>query len=274
MSTTRRVTPSFLLAMLEMRGLLEFAAFPMVLPFAKHCPAGEQQPVMVLPGFMANDNSTSIIRRWLTKLGYSSYGWAQGRNQGLTDKRFESLQRRVQRISRHHDQPVRLIGWSLGGIQARALAHEVSNNVERVITLGSPFRLPSAKQVGGSVSRVYRRLHGGNLDHLMNPQAVWQYPPPMPSTAVYSYTDGIASWDFCVDRLDGSQTENIGVPTSHGGLGGNPLVMLLLADRLAGNSDSWRRFDFSGWRRYFYCQTKGHRHPYPVSNEETVVPML
>ncbi len=94
----------------------------------------------------------------------------------------------------------------------------------------------------------------------------------MPSTAVYSYTDGIAKWDFCVDRLAGLQTENIGVLTSHGGLGGNPLVMLLLADRLAGNSDNWRSFDFSGWRRCFYSHNKGHRHPYPVSDAETEVP--
>jgi pimeloyl-ACP methyl ester carboxylesterase len=219
---------------------------------------------MVLPGFMANDASTFMIRRWLSRLGYVCSGWDQGRNDGLSEALLDNLKGKLQQLYQTHEKPVRLIGWSLGGIQARALAHEVPDQVDRVVTLGSPFRMPSARAVGGAVASAYRRLNDGEMDMLVDPQASWQYPPPMPSTAIYSYGDGIANWDFCVDRLDDGCTENIGVPASHMGMGANPLVMLLLADRMGGHRDSWRGFDHKGWRRCFYSSDDGRRHPYPV----------
>ncbi|MGI9285570.1 MAG: hypothetical protein ACR2P1_09285, partial [Pseudomonadales bacterium] len=91
-----------------------------------------------------------------------------------------------------------------------------------------------------------------------------QYPPPVPSTAIFSRGDGVANWDFCVDQLDGKQTENIGVPTSHLGMGGNPLVMLLLANRLHGHKEKWQPFQFKGWQRYCYASEQGNRQPYPA----------
>lgn len=253
------------LALLEIRSLFEFALFPTVLPLSRHLPAGEGQPVMVLPGFMANDRSTFMIRRWLTRLGYVCCGWGQGRNDGLSEAIQSNLKEKLQRLNQTHGQPVRLIGWSLGGIQARALAHEVPELVDRVVTLGSPFRLPSARQVSGPVAAAYRKLHGGDLDQLVDPHALWQYPPPVPSTAIYSYGDGIANWDFCVDRLNGGCSENIGVPASHIGMGGNPLVMLLLADRLGGHRGRWSRFKFKGWRRCVYSSDDGLGLTYPVT---------
>nr|XP_061799096.1 putative diacyglycerol O-acyltransferase MT1468 [Nerophis lumbriciformis] len=56
--------------------------------------------------------------------------------------------------------------------------------------------------------------------------------PPVPTTSVYSRTDGIASWRCCIDR-EGPLAENVEVTGSHCGLGWNPLVLFLLADRLA-----------------------------------------
>jgi pimeloyl-ACP methyl ester carboxylesterase len=262
---TKGVTPHPALALLEIRSLFEIALFPAVLPLARHLPAGKGQPVIVMPGFMANDASTFMIRRWLSKLGYACSGWGQGRNNGLSNGSLNTLKAQLEELSEKHGQPVRLVGWSLGGIQARALAHEVPQLVDRVVTLSSPFRLPSAKAVGGPVATAYRRLHDGDLDQLVDPQAQWQYPPPVPSTAIYSYGDGIANWDFCVDRLDDACTENIGVPASHMGMGANPLVMLLLADRLAGHSNEWSGFDLKGWRRCFYSSDDGCRQHYPAT---------
>ena len=68
-----------------------------------------------------------------------------------------------------------------------------------------------------------------------------------------------------MDRLGDAYTENIGVPASHMGMGGNPLVMLLLADRLAGHSSKWSGFDLKGWRRCFYSSDDGCRQDYPTT---------
>jgi hypothetical protein len=72
--------------------------------------------------------------------------------------------------------------------------------------------------------------------------------PPVPSTAVYSTTDGVAHWSACIDSEEDEQTENVRVPGSHCGLGHNPLAVYVIADRLAQPEGRWRPFDRSGWR--------------------------
>lgn len=259
-----RAPPLVALTLLEARGLLETALMPAALPWLPVLPKGNGLPVLVLPGFLANDSSTRLLRYWLKKLDYRAYGWEQGRNNGLKEETVASLGEHLQRLHAHHEDPVRVIGWSLGGIYARALAHEYPDLINNVITLGSPFRLPSSvNAIGGSVARMYRMFNGDSMGELLSPVARWQYPPPVPSTAIFSRGDGVANWDFCVDKLDGKQTENIGVPTSHLGMGGNPLVMLLLANRLHGHKEKWQPFEFKGWRRCCYATDRGEWHAYP-----------
>ena len=72
--------------------------------------------------------------------------------------------------------------------------------------------------------------------------------PPVPSTAIYSTSDGIAHWEGCIDVPEGPTTENVRVPGSHCGLGHNPLAVHVIADRLAQPEGKWRRFDRGGWR--------------------------
>ena len=50
-------------------------------------PRGDGHPVMVLPGFMASDQSTAVLRGYLKQLGYDSMGWELGQNSG----RFEII---------------------------------------------------------------------------------------------------------------------------------------------------------------------------------------
>jgi hypothetical protein len=56
-------------------------------------------------------------------------------------------------------------------------------------------------------------------------------PQPVGCTAIYSRSDGILAWSSC--HVDGPDTENVAVPSSHVGLVSNPLVLAALTDRLA-----------------------------------------
>ncbi len=246
------VAPSLLLALFEWRALAETALMPIAYQCTPRLPKGQGAPVLIIPGFMGGDESTYFLQRWLRNLGYVPYGWEQGVNLGLRDKLQRGLARRLQKIQAEHEQPVRLIGWSLGGIQARALAHEAPAWVNNVITMGSPFRMPGKRNVRGPTARMYRRINGNELEALLDPNAAWQNPPPVPCTAVYSRSDGIANWDLCVDKLDKGQAENIGVVTSHLGMSSNPMVLLLLADRLSKNKEQWRYFKASGVQKLLY----------------------
>ena len=76
-------------------------------------------------------------------------------------------------------------------------------------------------------------------------------PPPVPSTAMFSRTDGVASWWCCVDEAR-PDAENIEVPGSHIGLLHNPLVLYVIADRLAQPEGEWQPFERTGLKRMLF----------------------
>jgi hypothetical protein len=63
----------------------------------------------------------------------------------------------------------------------------------------------------------------------------------VPATAVYTRSDGVVSWRACL-LSPAAHRENIEVHGSHYGLAHNPLVLHLLADRLAQAERAWRPF--------------------------------
>ncbi len=57
-------------------------------------------------------------------------------------------------------------------------------------------------------------------------------PAPVPSTAIYSRTDGIANWRTCIEE-ETPLTDNVEVYASHCGMGFNPAIYYVIGDRLA-----------------------------------------
>jgi hypothetical protein len=74
--------------------------------------------------------------------------------------------------------------------------------------------------------------------------------PPVPTTSIYSRTDGVVAWQ-CSLNEDMPHTENVELPASHVGIGFNPLAYLVVADRLAQDPGAWRRFEATGLPRWF-----------------------
>lgn len=150
---------------------------------------GGGRPVLVLPGFLAADGSTVMLRRTLDAANYRAYGWGEGRNFGVKADILERLDRRVDYIAREGDAPIALIGWSLGGLIAREYAKYAPHRVDRVITLGSPF------------SGDLRANHAWRLYELINRHPVDKGPlevnltekPPVPTFALWSENDGIVA---------------------------------------------------------------------------------
>src|SRR5246127_5461112 len=124
-----------------LRATIEFGLLLGALPLSRVLPIGDGHPVLVLPGLMAADDSTWPLRRILRRLGYRVHGWRLGRNLGPTAVAVTGMRDRLDDLHSRYDARVTLIGWSLGGIYARALARNFPSMVRTVITLGSPFRL-------------------------------------------------------------------------------------------------------------------------------------
>ena len=225
------------------RGMFSAGALAASLPLLRAAPRGEPHPVLVLPGLLASDLSTRTMRGWLGRLGYPVAGWALGRNRGPTKEVTAELPALVARLAAEHGGPVSIVGWSLGGIFARRLARRTPRQIRQVISLGSPFGRPGHRFDATQASRIYRRyspLHA--VDGADTTVGSLARPLPMPSTAIYSRWDGVVDWRACRQQ-PGPISENVAVRSSHLGMGHDPAVLWVVADRLALPRDQWRPFE-------------------------------
>jgi pimeloyl-ACP methyl ester carboxylesterase len=231
---------------LECRAPYEFAAGIANLLYTRHLPRGPRHPVLVFPGLAASDRSTLVLRSLLWRLGYDVYGWEQGFNFGPRHGVVAGCRARVEEIFEDHGRRLTLIGWSLGGVYAREIAKLVPDNVRQVITLGSPFR---GDPRANNAYTVFRLLSGHRVDSNMVARIAEK--PPVPTTSIYSKTDGVVPWQAS-HQEDQDQAENIVVQASHLGLGFNPMALYAIADRLAQPEDRWQPFRRQGLKRLLY----------------------
>ena len=61
----------------------------------------------------------------------------------------------------------------------------------------------------------------------------------MPTTSVYSKSDGVVCWRGCVERRT-AQSESVEVAASHLGMVSHPEVLRILVQRLAQPEGAWR----------------------------------
>ena len=239
--------PGALLMLLEGRAPWEYAALLATSPWLRKLPRGDGHPVLVFPGLGANDVTTAPLRKLLDDLGYATERWGQGFNLGPRQGVLKRCNDAVRELHARHRRPVSLVGWSLGGLYAREMAKELPELTRCVITLGTPF---TGHPRGTNAWRFYEILSGQNVqDEAMLKQL--REPPPVPTTSIYSRSDGIVSWQ-CSLNEPGPLVENIEVHASHVGMGLNPLALYAVADRLAQPPGRWQPFDASGVRRWFF----------------------
>ena len=202
---------------------------------------GDGHSVIVFPGLSASDGSTLPLRGYLENRGYDVSGWNQGYNFGPRAGILDTARRQLQDTYDAHGSPVSLIGWSLGGIYARELAKALPHCVRTVITLGTPF---AGAHTSTNAWRLFELTSGRDI-HQELENFVLHEAPPVPTTSIYSKTDGVVAWQASVQiaSAQNSYTENIEVIASHIGLGMNPGAWWAVADRLSQPVGQWRPFE-------------------------------
>jgi hypothetical protein len=234
--------PSFLHSLFELRIPMEAALFwvhgirhqwPHV---AKH---GNRKSIMLIPGFMAGDISLAPLAGLCRWLGHKTFFTGIKSNSDCPRETVRLLDHHLKRI--HEDEGrVTVIGQSLGGVYARELGARRPELVERIITLGSPIGIsedstnPLVIAIARQVAKL-RKLEDGCLTQSCScgMTTAERIPDEVPTTVVYSKTDGIVHWDSCIDRSGGKNVEHIEVMSSHCGMGLNTDVLKVVADRLA-----------------------------------------
>jgi len=233
--------PSSLLIALELRAPWELWSVLPSWPLLARAPAGDGHPVIVFPGLSASDGSTLPIRGYLQNLGYDISGWNQGYNFGPRAGILQTAKRQVMDTCEVTGEKVSLVGWSLGGIYARELAKELPDCVRSVVTMGTPF---SGSHTSTNAWRLFELTSGKDITRELQ-QFDLPVAPPVPTTSIYSRTDGVVAWPASIQkpRKRNPRTENVEVIASHIGLGLNPTAWWALADRLAQPEGQWKPFE-------------------------------
>ena len=243
---TIRPPSKLLLALEGGRALAEYHATLAALPILRSAPRGDGHSVLIFPGLIASDASTLTLREFLRAQGYKAHEWGLGLNLGPREGVLDACLERVKKLRAESGRKVSLIGWSLGGIYAREMAKLAPDDVRCVITLGTPF---TGSPRATNAWRVYELASGERIDGMDNSR--FAATPPVPTTSIFSRTDGVVAWQCSVER-ETATAENIEVEASHIGLGAHPAVVYAIADRLAQPEGAWKKFDRSGLRGLFY----------------------
>jgi pimeloyl-ACP methyl ester carboxylesterase len=175
-------------------------------------PRGDGGPVLLLPGFLAGDQSLAVLAGWLRRVGYAPRRAGIAFNVRCSDQAIDRLELALHHVYLGTGRKVVLIGHSRGGHFAKALAHRCPEMVSQVISLGAglddPFSIsePTRMAVAGVRHVIARRdpdraakgcftrscACGFNRDFTA------PFPPGIPLTSIYSKGDGVVRWPACV----------------------------------------------------------------------------
>jgi pimeloyl-ACP methyl ester carboxylesterase len=188
-----------------------------------------------------------MARVFLRRLGYDARGLGLGVNLEPRDRRIMSVDdalafrsrmagrvaRRLREITDEVDEPVSLLGWSMGGLYALDAARAEPGCVRRVVTLGSPFGDPR----GTSLFSLLRRLNRSDVPIESQDFAGWLDRSTagdvrVPIAILYSPRDGIVA-PAVAQLPDHPSIECIAVDSSHVGFAVNPDALRRVAELLA-----------------------------------------
>ena len=218
------------------RALFDFASSKFS---ARAQAVGDGHPVVVFPGFGGAPFTTAHLRRSLADAGFAAHCWGRGVNtgpEGDLDRWLDGLEADLRRWRAQSGRKVSLVGWSLGGIYARELARRAPRSVRQVITLGTPF---ASMRGATHAEALYKLLNGDTARLTPELEARLRTCPPVPTTSVYSKTDGVVCWRGCIEQRT-PLSESVEVDASHLGMATHPDVLRIVVNRLAQPEGQWR----------------------------------
>lgn len=190
-------------------------------------PRGRGDTVVCVTGFGAGDISLAPLRAVLGRLGHDARPAGLGRVGDDVEHQVVRLGEYVGELAERRSAPVAMVGWSIGGVLSREVARRYPHAVRRVITFGTPV------EGGPSYTALAWRYSAQQLAEIRDEIERWR---PVritaPVTAIWSPNDGIVTPAACIDH-DTPDVEHVEVDATHLGMGYDPTVWAIVADRLA-----------------------------------------
>lgn len=219
----------------------------------RRLPKGDGHTIMTLPGFMGADGSTALLRRFLCDRGYNAVPWGLGRN--ASEARADSMEQFMRHRANIEEKiaaqielecelsgrRVSLIGWSLGGLYAVALAHRYPQWIRQVITLGTPFGDPRGTALYSVMARM-NETSQGESEASLRQWVDYTYSGgelSVPVLSLFSESDGIVGKGIARCAGNPEFVTNMAVAASHVGFPFNPIVFAVIANHLVAPERRW-----------------------------------
>lgn len=211
--------------------------------YGRGVPRGDSRPVVVVPGFLASDDSLLLLRRWLRVIGYRPHTAGFLFNVDCADRALERVERLTEAVNATSGRRVAIIGHSRGGHLARAVAARRPELVSHVISMGADLQglFGISSPTRAMVGIVRRGLHIARRSR--DPDCfragcscgfIRDYTAEFPVdrvrfTSVYTKGDGVVRWE----RAIVDEADCVEVTGSHIGLMANRKAYRVIADALA-----------------------------------------
>lgn len=229
--------PPLFNVLLETRAIAEWTSMLWLYPFIPKHKSKKSKPILLMPPYLGNDNSTTFVRKYLKSVGFKTYKWDLGVNM-INSKSLPKLIEKLDEIYEKHQEKVSLVGWSGGGIFAKIIANRCPEKVEQLITIGSPVW--GVKNMKTPIVRTLEFVRGTklrerNLKFINELEEI----PKVPITCIYTKTDGLIPWKNCMEaETYRDDIKNVEVFGSHCGMGANATVLLTVANALNSNLET------------------------------------
>jgi pimeloyl-ACP methyl ester carboxylesterase len=209
-------------------------------------PRGDGSAVVLVPGFLGTDLYLTQFAIWLRRIGYKAFYSGIRLNADCPNLLIRrNLNDAIEQANKSTNGKIHLIGHSLGGALARAVATQMPERVASVITLGAPIRGIGARASVMSAADLVRKQilerHGKSvLPNCYTARCTCEFfqslreefPDSVRQTAIYTKMDGILDWRVC---RTGDPKVDFEVSATHIGMVFSPLVYGIVARRLAGD---------------------------------------
>src|SRR5579862_5895260 len=233
----------------ELRYGLELARLSADREFLFPRRAANPPPVLLVPGFMAGDQSLTVLRAWLRRRGSRTAAAGIRLNVDCGERAVRAIERALSRLVERSARPAVIVGQSRGGELARVVALRNPQLVSAVVMLGSPVLSPLS--VGRPVLRAVRSVArlgdiglpgmfstecaGGECCARFREDLEAPLPASLNAVSIYSRSDGIVAWQACLDQW----ARHVEVDSSHCGMSVNRDVYRVLRDVLDQEGERW-----------------------------------
>lgn len=194
----------------------------------KGVPDAGGQPVLLIPGFLAGDDSLGLMTRWLRRTGHHTRKAGIRSNIDCSQAAVTRLEERVEVLAECREQKVAIVGQSRGGNFARVIAVRRPDLVSGIVTLGSPqldplaihplIRVPvlavGALGTLGAPGLFRHSCRSGRCCESFWKDMQADFPSGVGYVSIYSRSDGVVDWRACLDPA----AEHVEIQASHCGM--------------------------------------------------------